>query len=85
MIPYTWFELNGKHSHTHAVRSHDVSRVGNVFVVYIVQHMYLRTLVTVTHTSTVCFIDEKSLSRSHVRSSLRCGWRLDLWCECSNE
>lgn len=72
MIPYTWFELNGKHSHTHAVRSHDVSRVGNVFVVYIVQHMYLRTLVTVTHTSTVCFIDEKSLSlSSRVKSQMR--------------
>ncbi len=70
--------------HTQAVRTHDISGVGNVIVVYIVQHMYLRTLVTVTHTSTACFIDEKSLSRSHLRSSLRCGWRLDLWCEFSN-
>lgn len=45
-----------------AVSSYDVSGVENVTVVYIVQQMYLRTLVTVTHTSAACFIDEKSLA-----------------------
>ncbi len=59
--------------HTQAVRTHDISGVGNVIVVYIVQHMYLRTLVTVTHTSTACFIDEKSLISlsSQVKSQMR--------------